>query len=311
MSKIAFVFPGQGAQEADMAKDIIEEFEECKELFDEANDVLDFDLYDLMYGDNEQLHRTSYTQPALVVASTVLLKAFGKLSGIKPDYVAGLSLGEYTALVASGAMDFVDAVQLVRKRGQYMEAAGNETQGAMSAVIRPNKELVEQICAETEGTVSIANYNSPAQIVISGEKTSVTEVNRKLKEQGVKVIPLKVSGAFHSDLMKSASDRLAKALDEVEVYETEIPYVSNVDANISDSNEQAKELLVQQLTGTVRWEESVEALIDEGVDTFYEIGPGRTLAGLIKKINRKVKVVNINSIDSLRDAIDEMERVEV
>lgn len=306
MGKIAFVFPGQGAQYVGMGKEIINHNPESKKVFDEANQILDFDLEEVCFTEQEMINITEYTQPALLTISIAILKAVESL-GIKPDYVAGLSLGEYTALVANGCIDFDKAVDLVRKRGQFMEDAARKTKGTMSAIMGSDRETLLTICRETEGIVDIANYNSPAQMVIAGETEAVLTVNEKLTDKGIRVIPLKVSGAFHSPLMSEAAERLEKVLDQVPLNQVTIPYTTNVTGEIVNKNDHIKDLLVQQVKASVKWEDCINTLISEGVDTFIEIGPGKTLSGLIKKIDKSKNIFNVENLATLSRLQNELE----
>jgi len=301
MSKVAFIFPGQGAQHTGMGMDLFERSEDAKALFEKADALLDFDLMDLMNNEAAPIHETAYTQPALVAVSVAYYNEFKKQTDIKPDYVAGLSLGEYTAHVAANSLAFEDALKLVRKRGLYMEEAGKETKGAMAAVIKGDIEQIDKYCREDRGIVGIANYNSPLQIVISGEEAAVKRVSAKLSEEGVRVVPLQVSGAFHSPLMASAAEKLDLELQNIHFEPMEIKHVTNVTGETVESHDAIKGLLIDQLSGSVQWEKSVKYMIENGVDTFIEIGPGKTLAGLVKKINRKVKVYNVNTYQSIEE----------
>lgn len=303
MNKTAFVFPGQGAQYLGMGGDIIQNYPNSKRLFAEANEALDFDLIDLCNNDGININNTAYTQPALLAVSICILEAVRELN-IKPDYVAGLSLGEYTALVANNSIRYIDAIKLVRKRGIFMEEAAEKTKGGMAAIIGSNISTIEKVCKEVDGILEIANYNSSKQIVIAGEIKALTEGMNIITEMGIKVIPLKVSGAFHSSLMKEASMKLASEIDNVKINKPEVPYVTNVTAEIINDSDRIKELLVKQVMSSVRWEESITRLIEKGVDTFIEIGPSKTLSGLIKKIDRTKKVINVENIETLNKLKD-------
>lgn len=305
MSKIAFVFPGQGAQHAGMGIDLVEQSQGAKDLFTVADELLDFDLFDLL-SNEELINETAYTQPALVAVSIALHNEFVQKANIKPDVVAGLSLGEYSAHVASGSLKFEDAITLVRKRGLYMEEAGKATKGAMAAIVKGNVETINAYCNEDEGIVGVANYNSPVQVVISGEEAAVLRVSERLSADKTRVIPLKVSGAFHSPLMESAATKFATELENVEFGALQVPLLTNVTGEEVENIDVVKDLLVSQLKGSVQWEQSIVNMIDDGVETFIEIGPGKTLAGLIKKINRKAKVLNINSFDSIEAVITQL-----
>lgn len=289
MSKVAFIFPGQGAQVVGMGKEIIDQYDISKEIFDKADNLLDFDLKALCFSENEDINDTAYTQPALLAVSIAILKVVESL-GIKADYVAGLSLGEYSALVAAGVMSFDEAIGIVRQRGQLMQAAAKETTGGMAAIIGSNKEAILEVLAKVDGYVSIANYNSPKQIVIAGEKSAVEATYPLFEEARIKAIPLKVSGAFHCDLMASAAEGLGQVLEAVTLNEPSIPYLTNVTGKVVDDINQTKDLLVEQVKSSVLWEDCVKSMIEAGgVETFVEIGPGKTLAGLLKKIDRKKK----------------------
>lgn len=299
MSKVAFMFPGQGSQYVGMGQDFYEQFEESKEVFESATKLLGFSMEELCFEENEQIHITEYTQAAMLTASTAILRKVESM-GIKPDYTIGLSLGEYNALVASKVLSFEEAVQVVRQRGILMQNAVPVGLGTMAAVLGAKKEFIEQVCENTEGIVGIANYNCPGQIVISGEVEAVKQASAALKEQGVKrVIPLKVSGPFHSKMLEQAGQKLLEVLDTVELKNPEIPYVANVNAQIITKAQRIKELLAQQVASSVRFEQSIERLIEEGVTTFIEMGPGKTLSGFVKKINRNVNVIQIEKVEDL------------
>lgn len=306
MSKTALVFPGQGAQYIGMAKDLYESFEVAKEVIDKANSILDFDLISMMHDEDKksELSKTENTQPALLTHSMAIMEILSKYESFKYDVCLGLSLGEYSALTAANAMDFKDAVSLVRKRGLIMSNEVADGEGAMCAVIGANRELIEECILKLEsGTVEIANYNSPAQIVISGEKAAVEEAAVLLKENGAKrAIMLDVSGPFHSSLLKGAGEKLKLELDKVDMKEPSVDVVSNVDANIHKDPDEIKAILVKQVYSSVLWEDSISKLIDEGFDRFIEIGPGKTLRAFIKKIASKKKAdVEIINIDTAAD----------
>ncbi|WP_028595619.1 ACP S-malonyltransferase [Paenibacillus assamensis] len=303
MSKIAFVFPGQGAQSIGMGKDVYEANPASREIFERANRVLGYNLTDIIFnGPEELLKQTIHTQPALVTVSYALYTAFAE-RGIRPDYLAGHSLGEYSALAVAGVMSFEDAVATVRKRGEYMEAAVPKGQGAMAAVLGAGREQLGALCDDISAfraPVEMANINCPGQIVISGSADGVQAVVERGKEAGAKrVIPLEVSGPFHSSLMQPAADQLSDAFDQVSLQNTQIPIVSNVSAQAEQEAGRIRQLLVEQVCSPVLWEDSIRYMIGQGVDTFIELGSGTVLAGLIKKIDRSVKVVSINSLESL------------
>ena len=306
MSKTALVFPGQGAQYTGMAKDLYESFQVAKEVIDRADSLMDFDLISMMHDEDKksELSKTENTQPALLTHSMAIMEILSKYESFKYDACLGLSLGEYSALTAANAMDFRDAVSLVRKRGLIMSNEVADGEGAMCAVIGANRELIEECILKLEsGTVEIANYNSPAQIVISGEKAAVEEAAVLLKENGAKrAIMLDVSGPFHSSLLKGAGEKLKLELDKVDMKEPSVDVVSNVDANIHKDPDEIKSILVKQVYSSVLWEDSISKLIDEGFDRFIEIGPGKTLRAFIKKIASKKKAdVEIINIDTAAD----------
>ncbi|REK67192.1 MAG: [acyl-carrier-protein] S-malonyltransferase [Cohnella sp.] len=306
MGKIAFVFPGQGAQAVGMGRDAYERFEASRAVFDRADEVLGFSVSKLAFeGPEEELKLTANTQPALLTTSVALLEAF-KARGVKPDYVAGHSLGEYSALVAAGVLSFDDAVRLVRARGLFMEQAVPGGQGAMAATLGADRDALDALCRDisaTVGRVELANVNCPGQIVVSGTAAGVAAVAERGKEAGAKrVVPLEVSGPFHSSLMQPAADKLEKELAAAEFRDAAVPVIANVTARPVTSGEEFRRLLVRQVVSPVLWEDSVRYLIGEGVDTFVEIGSGTVLAGLIKKIDKTVKVVSVNSADAVSEA---------
>lgn len=298
MGQLVFVFPGQGAQEVGMGEDIYEKSQKAKQLIDEAAQCLDFDLKEICFTENSLLNDTAYTQPALLSISIALFELVKEL-GIVPDYVAGLSLGEYSALVAAEVITYKEAVSIVRQRGLLMQQAAKEKEGGMAAILNATKDEILEICQKVEGILEIANYNNAKQIVVSGEKKALEEGLVLFKEAGIKAIPLQVSGAFHSSLMASASEGLRQVLAPIVLCEPKMPYVTNVTAQVVNDSQTVKELLVTQVQASVRWDESIEKLIELGADTFIEIGPGKTLAGLIKKINRQVKVINVSNFSDV------------
>lgn len=305
MSKIAFIFPGQGAQYIGMAKDFYDQKPECKEVFDIATRELGIDMAKLCFIENEDLNKTEYTQAAMLTACISMLRAVE--ANIKPDMTAGLSLGEYSALVANGILSFEDAIRLVRKRGCFMEHEVPDGKGTMAAVLGMDSDKIESICKsvseEVGQPVEPANYNCPGQIVISGEKNAVLEANKKLSEAGAKrVLELKVSGPFHSVMLKGAGDKLAEELKKVKLNVSQIPYVTNVTAEVITeevSREEICNLLQKQVYSPVKWQQCVEKMIEDGIDTFIEIGPGKTLSGFLKKIDRTKTVINIEKLEDL------------
>ena len=310
MGKIAFVFPGQGAQSVGMARDAYDALPDAKTLFDTADRTLGFGLTKLVFdGPVDDLKQTANTQPALLTASLALLQAV-QAKGIEADYAAGHSLGEYSALAAAGVLSFEDAVTIVRARGLFMEAAVPGGQGAMAAVLGADRGKLAELCAEISAVGTVvepANLNCPGQIVVSGSAEGVEALSARVKEIGAKrAIALEVSGPFHSSLMKEAAEKLGEKLADVTLGEGRIPVVANVTARPVSGAEAVRESLISQVYSPVLWEDSVQWLIGEGVDTFVEIGPGSVLAGLIKKIDKSVQVFSVNSLeaaDSLAEAL--------
>ncbi|OCL26053.1 malonyl CoA-acyl carrier protein transacylase [Orenia metallireducens] len=305
MGKVAFIFPGQGSQQVGMGADLVEEFAVAKETFAEADNALDIDISKLCFeGPAEDLQKTSNTQPAILTTSIAVYRVL-KEKGIEPDIVAGHSLGEYSALVAAGVLDFTDAVKLVRKRGQLME----EADGTMAAIIGLNAKEVEELCqkASTAGIVEPANYNCPGQIVISGEKEGVEQATKLAQEAGAKkAVILNVSGPFHSSLMEPAGEKLSKELAEVTLNDAQVPVVTNINAEFTTKDEDFVQALIKQISGSVRWEESVKAMIEDGVDTFVEVGPGRVLKGFMRRIDRKVTALNVEDLASLEKTLKKL-----
>lgn len=293
MSKTAFIYPGQGAQKAGMGADFYENSALAREVFDQASELLDLDMKALCFEENEQLDLTEYTQAALVTVCLAMTKVLEE-RGLKPDMTAGLSLGEYCAIAAAGGMSAMDAIRTVRARGILMQNTVPAGEGAMAAVLGMSGEAIEAVLTEIDGA-TIANYNCPGQIVITGETAAVELACQKLKEAGAKrTVMLNVSGPFHSPMLRSAGEELGKVLDTVTFSPLAVPYVTNVTAKAVKDIAETKELLKEQVSASVRWQQSMEYMIAEGVDTFVEIGPGKTLTGFLRKINREVKVYNIS-----------------
>ena len=298
MGKIAFMFPGQGAQYVGMGKDFYETIPVSRQMYELAGKASGLDVEALCFNENEQIHITEYTQIAMLATEVAMLKAVEE-KGLKPDVTAGLSLGEYGALVASGVMGPEDVFRVVRMRGIYMQEAVPHG-GAMVAVLGLDTAVIEKICEETPGMVSVANYNCPGQIVITGEEDAINSAVEKLTEAGAKrCVTLKVSGPFHSPLLAGAGKKLAKELEQVTIGEIQVPYIANVTADYVTDKETVKGLLEKQVSSSVRWQQTIERMIADGVDTFVEIGPGKTLSGFMRKINREMKVYNVEKIEDL------------
>lgn len=298
MGKIAFMFPGQGAQAVGMGKDFYENYEDAKKVYEIASASSGLDVAELCFTENDRLNITEYTQIALLTTEVAILKVI-EAKGIKADYCAGLSLGEYGALSAGNVMSLDDLFKLIRQRGIYMQEA-YPNGGAMMAVLGLDADVISATCEEIDGIVSVANDNCPGQIVITGEENAVKAAGEALAAKGAKrCIPLNVSGPFHSKLLQGAGELLAKDLENVNVSNPEIPYISNVTADVVNTNDSIKELLSQQVSSPVRFRESIMKLKDLGVTTFVEIGPGKTLAGFVRKTDRDLKVINIEKVEDL------------
>ncbi|MGD9115683.1 MAG: ACP S-malonyltransferase [Dehalococcoidia bacterium] len=301
--KIAYVFPGQGAQSVGMGRDLYQAFKSAKDVFDSADESLGFSLSRLCFdGPEDELRQTINAQPAIVTASFACLEACREAGVALPpaDFVAGHSLGEYTALAAAGVLDFGHTVYLARERGRLMHAAGRTNPGAMAAIIGLDGLPLDELCAET-GT-QIANINSPGQIVISGPEAGINRAVELAKSKGAhRAIPLQVSGAFHTPLMQSAVDGMAGIIDTMEFNDPAVPIIGNTTARLLTTAKAVKEELLDQLCNCVRWQESVENMVAAGVGTFIEIGPGKVLAGLIKRIDRSVKIINIGDAEAVRN----------
>ncbi|MEB6548157.1 ACP S-malonyltransferase [Heyndrickxia sporothermodurans] len=310
MGKIAFVFPGQGSQTVGMGKSVVEKNDQAKSIFESADQRLGYSLSDIIFnGPDEKLTLTTNAQPALLTTSIAILTCLEE-AGIRPDYTAGHSLGEYSALVAAGAMDFEDAVFAVHKRGEYMEEAVPNGEGTMAAILGMDRNDLQKVTDEVTAngdSVQLANLNCPGQIVISGTVKGVEKASVLAKEKGAKrALPLQVSGPFHSELMKPAAQKFVEVLDEVKVQDSKIPVIANVTAAPISKASDIKEKLIEQLYSPVLWEDSVLTMLELGVDTFIEIGPGKVLSGLIKKINRNVKTYSVQDFESCQQVVNEL-----
>ncbi len=304
--KIAFIFPGQGSQYVGMAKEFIENFEESREVFTAASSVLGYDLAQLcLHGPAERLNLTENTQPAILAASIAALRPLER-RGLTAGAAAGHSLGEYTAITAAGGFDLKDAIALVQKRGRYMQEAVPEGTGLMAAILGMERQDVEKTCHEAakNGIVAPANYNSPGQIVIAGEKKAVEKAMELARAAGAKkVVPLTVSVPSHCAMMGQAGERLAKELEKTTIRDLRIPIVNNAEAKFLRSPGELRSSLVKQISSPLFWEDSINAMAAEGFDTFIEIGPGKVLSGLVKRIAKNARVLNVEDVKSMNDTL--------
>ena len=303
MRMVAFLFPGQGSQSVGMGREFFENFSLARRVFEEADDALHFSISKLCFqGPEEALKLTENTQPAILTTSIACLRVLQNEKGFTPRLTAGHSLGEYSALVASGGLVFSDAVRIVRLRGRFMQEAVPVGEGAMAAVLGMEREDLERLCEEAAGeeVLAPANFNSPGQIVISGHTRAVERAIERVKQKGKKAMLLAVSAPFHSPLMKGAGERLAKEIEPISVGELKIPVVTNVEAEINEDRNRVKPLLVAQVSSPVRWEESMKRMVQEGIERVFEIGPGKVLSGLMKRIDSKVETATIENIETLK-----------
>ena len=303
MRMVAFLFPGQGSQSVGMGRELFENFSLARRVFEEADDALHFSISKLCFqGPEEALKLTENTQPAILTTSIACLRVLQNEKGFTPRLTAGHSLGEYSALVASGGLVFSDAVRIVRLRGRFMQEAVPVGEGAMAAVLGMEREDLERLCEEAAGeeVLAPANFNSPGQIVISGHTRAVERAIERVKQKGKKAMLLAVSAPFHSPLMKGAGERLAKEIEPISVGELKIPVVTNVEAEINEDRNRVKPLLVAQVSSPVRWEESMKRMVQEGIERVFEIGPGKVLSGLMKRIDSKVETATIEDLQTLK-----------
>ncbi|HSK71675.1 MAG TPA: ACP S-malonyltransferase [Pyrinomonadaceae bacterium] len=310
MLKLAYIFPGQGSQAVGMGKDLYDNFPAAKQVFEEADEALGFKLSEMCFaGDEADLQLTANTQPAILTTSVAAFRAMESEGFPMPDFVAGHSLGEYSALVAAGSLSLTDAVKTVRKRGTYMQEAVPVGVGAMAAILGLDLETIEAACSEAaDGQVcSPANINSPAQVVIAGNAEAIDRAIEILKEKGAKrAIKLNVSAPFHCALMKPAQERLAEDLREIDFQDLRFPIIENVSAEANTKGERVREALINQVSAPVLWRQSVENLINQGVETFVEVGAGKVLSGLVRQINRDVRSLNVENSAGLKEALNNL-----
>ena len=304
-NKIAFIFPGQGSQYVGMGKELYEKYDTVKKTFDEASDALGFDIAEMCFH-SEDINKTEFTQPVLVTMGVALMRLLEE-NHIQPDMTAGLSLGEYASLVCSGVLDFPTAVALVRKRGKFMQECIPDGEWGMAAIIGLEDDIVEKVCSEIDGFVKCANYNCPGQIVIAGEKSAVENACTKLTEAGARrAIMLNVTAPFHTTKLMMAKENLAKELEKVTFNRFHIPVVKNLDATEYYESDNMVEILSNHIVSPVQWKKSVEYMIANGIDTFIELGPGKTLSGFVRKINKDVTVLNVENIETFNKVLESL-----
>jgi len=314
--KLAFIFPGQGSQYVGMGSDFYEQFKESKKIFDEANQILNMDLKKICFnGTEEELRKTENTQPAILATSIAILKAM-ESEGIDCEYTAGLSLGEYSSLVMGGSLEFKDALKVVKERGKFMQEAVPLGVGGMAAILGLDREKIPSILQATKeyGIVEVANYNSPEQIVLSGELKGLEIACQEAVSLGAKkAIPLPVSAPFHSSLLASAGEKLKQELSNVEIHDAKKKIISNVDGKLLSNKDEIKPKLINQVSSSVLWQQSVEFMIKEGVNTFVEIGPGKSLSGFVKRIGKsmgkEVKALSVGDINSFEETVNYLKTV--
>ena len=304
---LIFMFSGQGSQYVGMGKELYENYDAAKKVLDEADQILDFDLKDMIFnGPEEDLNNTKNTQPAIYTVSAMVKSVLNE-NGFQASAAAGHSLGEYSALYAAGVLSFADGLKLVRRRGELMDQADPDGKGTMAAVIGLADEEVEAVLAEIDGIVTVANYNCPGQVVISGEVEAVGEAEELLGEKGAKkVIPLSVSGAFHSPLMEPAKEELKNTIEAVDFNDAQIPLIANVTADYVKSSSEIKEALIKQLDNSVRWVETIERFKEDGYEDYVEVGPGRVLKGLMRRIDRSLNAYNVEDEKSLKKTLKKL-----
>lgn len=310
--KIGFLFPGQGAQTIGMGKDLYDKFEEYRDIYDKTKEITGIDIADITFNQSEEnLNQTKNTQICILTMSLAILEIL-KNENIKAQISMGLSLGEYAALIYSRAISFEDGIKIIKKRGEFMQKLCPEGNWSMVAILGLDEEKVIKICKSiTSGFISPANFNCPGQIVVSGERTAIQEAIEKAKLEGAKkAVELKTSGPFHTKMLKQAADELRKELEKIEIKEFKTKVIKNLDGKIYDQHENIKDILASHIINPVRFEQGIQTMLDEGIDTFVEIGPGKSLSGFVKRSSKDVKILNINDIKSLENTLQELKKGE-